>query len=200
MPEALLCCKKCDYECSTRVLLSEHYEIEHPKPLFNCDACDFVTIHNNQLEKHKRTVHPPHKYQCELCSYKGLHKNDLDRHINTMHNDEPFYCDDCDFETLEENNIIKHVNEVHNPSQKSRTFFSHNQNRYPNIQTKRSDRNHSAPSEPVPTTYSKECLSEVKTGPAQQDKFFCEECEKYFSEKDHYELHNGFYHGIANQQ
>ena len=197
--ETLLRCKKCDFECRTKIILSEHYEREHPKPLFNCDACEFVTIHNNQLEKHKRTANPPHKFQCELCSYKGLHKNDIGRHKNTMHNEEPFNCDNGDFETLDENIIIKQVQEVHNPAKKSRTFFSQAQTRHPDYQTKSNARKSCLPSTPSPT-YSKAAPSDVMAMPSQQENFYCEECEKHFSEKDQFELHNMFYHGATNNQ
>ena len=192
--ETLLRCKKCDFECRTKIILSEHYEREHPKPLFNCDACDFVTIHTNQLEKHKRTTHSPHKFQCELCSYKGLHKNDIVRHMDTMHNEEPFYCDNCDFETQDENIIIKHVQEVHQPAKKSRTFFSQTRTRHPYNQSKTSAR------ESCPKPTSSPSPSDAMAKQPQQKNFYCKECEKYFSEKDQFELHNMFYHGASNQQ
>ena len=175
-------CKKCDFETSKKHELKEHYRTTHPQKQFQCDGCDFTSVHNNQLQKHIRTTHATHRFQCDQCSYIGIHEKDLDRHINTMHNDEPFYCDKCDFETMNENTIIKHVNEVHKHEQQTRTFFSNTRKR-PTATGAHSG------------TRSKSPTIQNKTQP--QRNLFCNLCDKTFNVKDHFDLHNAYYHGSS---
>ena len=118
-----------------------------------------------------------------------------------MHNNEPFYCDTCDFETMNENTIQQHVSDVHKPANMSRLFFSQNKKKQTNETI---NKNKSAGSNPMPTTSPPRTQAD-DTQAHSGENFFCKEhvdkeCEKRFSDKDHFDLHNVFYHGANPNQ
>ena len=192
--EVKFACKKCEFETHERSELKEHYESDHPTPTFSCDSCDFVTVHSSQLEKHKRTIHPLPKYPCQECNYKAIHERDLTRHMNTMHNTEPFYCNTCEFTSTEELTMKVHVKEAHEPTHQERTFI--NQTRRRNSHSQNHNTNSFQPNVSKPSSFD----NMPNSAPSSSgNQLYCEECKRYFSEKDHFEVHMAFYHGEVNQ-
>ena len=120
--------------------------------------------------------------------------------MNTMHNDEPFYCDTCDYISPDENIIQEHVKQVHKTAYQERVFFPKNNTRRTQNQT-RLNTNSNVSSSSFPSSVKSPITEQTPADSMpthEEQEFHCEECKRYFTEKDHFQVHMEFYHGIVN--
>ena len=84
-------CPSCPEKFSTRAILTQHMQSEHPDTVFPCESCDKVYKSKTSLAKH-RAIHREQRFTCDKCDKSFSYEYQLRDHKKTHDKKKQYTC------------------------------------------------------------------------------------------------------------